>query len=165
MGILMRNLWTTLYDGAFKWTHPLKYGTVGKRQYRATVTEDYGKQGISPLVQTDVLNYAPEANFNVFGITQQPGKDEDSGPPITAYTPVSIFRSWTLKNPYTGGNGDKVSWKINITNSSIATKNGIMANFNSRLSEFREWRKFQNEISIGCRYYRETVLGTERCCH
>ncbi|KRE35026.1 hypothetical protein ASG81_22360 [Paenibacillus sp. Soil522] len=123
------DLWTTLYDGAFKWTHPLKYSTVGKRQYRVSVTEDFGKQGISPLVQTDVLNYAPEANFNVFGITQQPGKDEDSGPPITAYTPVSIFRSWTLKNPYTGGNGDKVSWKINITNSSIATKNGIMANF------------------------------------
>ena len=85
-GNFEEELWTTLYDGAFKWTHPLNYGTVGKRQYRATVTEDYGQQVMSPVVQTDVLNYAPTANFNVFGITQQPGQDEDSGPPITAYT-------------------------------------------------------------------------------
>lgn len=124
-------VWKTLYDGTYKTTHSLNYATVGKRQYRATVTEDYGKSGASPLAATDILNYAPSVNFNAFGVTQQPGQGEDSAPPVTSYTPESIFRSWTLKTPYTGGNGDKLGWKVD--GSSIRTKNAELVKF---ISEF-----------------------------
>lgn len=119
--------WTTIYNGAYKTTHPVQYTTVGKRQYRATVTEDYGKKGISPLAETDVLNYAPTVNFNVFGMTQQPGQGEDSGPPVTNYSSQSIFRSWTFKRPYVGGNADKIAWKADAN--TISTKNAQMVNF------------------------------------
>ncbi|WP_146022680.1 Athe_2463 domain-containing protein [Paenibacillus castaneae] len=120
--------WTTLYNGKFKNTHAVNYNKVGKRQYRATVTEDYGMAGHSGIAATDILNYAPEVNFNVFGITQQPGQGEDSAPPVTTYTPESIFRSWSLKTPYSGGNADKQGWRVD--GSSILTKKTVMANFN-----------------------------------
>jgi hypothetical protein len=119
--------WTTLYNGAYKTTHALTYNKVGKRQYRATVTEDYGMKGQSEIASTDILNYAPSVNFNVFGITQQPGQGENDGPPVTTYTPESIFRSWTLKKPYVGGAGDKLGWKADISN--ISTKNTVFASF------------------------------------
>ncbi|RCW47447.1 CARDB protein [Paenibacillus prosopidis] len=119
--------WIKLYEGDFKTTNALNYNKVGKRQYRASVTEDYGMQGNSGIASTDILNYAPEVNFNAFGVTQQPGQGEDSGPPVTNYTSSSIFRSWTLKKPYMGGSGDKLGWKADTT--TIATKNAVMANF------------------------------------
>ncbi|MDQ8732970.1 Athe_2463 domain-containing protein [Paenibacillus sp. LHD-38] len=120
--------WTTLYDGAFKTTHSLSYTTVGKRQYRAAVTEDYGKSAASSLAMTDVRNYAPSVNFNVFGVTQQPEQGEESGPPVINYTAQSIFRSWSSKKPYVGGGADKLAWKADAA--AISTKNGQMVNFN-----------------------------------
>lgn len=120
--------WKTIYDGAYKTTHSLNYTAVGKRQYRATVTEDYGKKGSSSIAITDVLNYAPTVNFNAFGTTQQPGQDEDSGPPVINYTSESIYRSWVYKKPYVGGDGDKLAWKTAGT--SISTKVGEKVNFN-----------------------------------
>lgn len=119
--------WTALYNGAYKTTHALTYSSVGQRQYRATVTEDYGKKGSSNLAKTDILNYAPEVNFNAFGITEQPGQGEDSSPPITSFAPQSILRSWVLKNPYIGGDADKIAW---LADSNIRTKNAVQANFN-----------------------------------
>ncbi|WP_414730963.1 Athe_2463 domain-containing protein [Bacillus sp. FJAT-28004] len=119
--------WRTLYDGKFKTIHSLNYSTVGKRQYRAVVTEDFGMKGYSGIAATDILNYAPSANFNVFGTTQQPGQGEDSGPPVTNYTTQSIFRSWTSKLPYKGGNAQKAAWKADAT--TLSTKNGVYANF------------------------------------
>ncbi|WP_424767373.1 Athe_2463 domain-containing protein [Paenibacillus sp. sgz302251] len=120
--------WTTLYDGDFKWTHKIEnYPTVGKRQYKATVTEHYGQQGNSPPVVTNILNHAPQTNFNVSGVIQQPDQGEDSAPPITAYTPESIFRSWTAKKPYIGGTASKIGWKAD--SNAISTKNAILADF------------------------------------
>lgn len=120
-------VWKPLYDGVFKTTHSLNYSKVGKRQYRATVTEDYGLKGSSGIATTDILNYAPSANFNVFGTTQQPGQGEDSGPPVTNYATQSIFRSWTAKTPYKGGNAQKAAWKADAT--TLSTKNGVYSNF------------------------------------
>ncbi|CAM4415522.1 hypothetical protein FHS16_000985 [Paenibacillus endophyticus] len=125
--------WKVIYDGAYKTTHSLKYAAVGKRQYRATVTEDYGKSSNSGIAATDILNYAPSVNFNAFGVTQQPGQDEDSGPPVTNYTAQSILRSWVAKRPYLGGNADKVAWKAD--SSIISTKVGQPVNFNLRYPE------------------------------
>lgn len=138
--------WRTLYDGAYKTTHSLNYATVGKRQYRATVTEDYGKTGSSSTASTDVLNYAPEVNFSAFGVTQQPGQGEDSGPPVTSYTPQSIFRSWTLKKPYAGGNGDKLGWKADTA--TISTKNGQMVNFNLKYPNAGYGPNSRNKYSL-----------------
>ncbi|HTG69810.1 MAG TPA: CARDB domain-containing protein [Candidatus Udaeobacter sp.] len=126
-GDFIEEAWTMLYDGDFKWTHSLNYAAVGKRQYRATVTEDYGKQGISALAAAETVNRAPEVNFNVSGTIQQPDQGEDSAPPITNYTPDNIFRSWAAKNPYTGGTANKLGWKPAA--SSISTKTAVLADF------------------------------------
>jgi hypothetical protein len=126
-GIFEEEPWTPLYNGAYKTTHTVTYTSVGQRQYRATVTEDYGKKGSSNLAKTDILNYAPKVNFNVFGITEQPGQGEDSAPPTTQFAPQSILRSWVLKNPYIGGNADKLAW---LADSNVRTKNAVQANFN-----------------------------------
>nr|WP_313732030.1 CARDB domain-containing protein [Cohnella nanjingensis] len=119
--------WTTLYDGDFKLTYKTKYTTVGKRQYRATVTADTGLTAVSPTAVTNVLNQAPIVNFNAYGITQQPSQDPDSGPPVTNYTPDSIKRSWILKSPYLGGSSDKVAWKTDST--AISTKTAVRGSF------------------------------------
>lgn len=138
--------WTTLYDGAFKTTHSLSYATVGKRQYRAAVTEDYGKTAVSPSTETDVRNYAPSVNFNVFGVTRQPGQGDESGSPVTAYTAQSIFRSWTLRKPYVGGSTDKLAWKADAA--TISTKNGQMVNFNLKYPEAGNGANSRNKYSL-----------------
>ncbi len=119
--------WRTVYDGDFTLTYKAKYTTVGKRQYRATVKEEYGLSATSNIVTIDVLNLAPTVNFNAYGITQQPGQDPDSGPPVTNYAPESILRSWVFKKPYTGGNANKVAWKADA--STLSTKAAVKANF------------------------------------
>ncbi|WP_171056408.1 Athe_2463 domain-containing protein [Paenibacillus sinopodophylli] len=138
--------WTRLYDGSYKTTHSLNYTTVGKRQYRATVTEDYGKSGVSERVTTDILNYTPAVNFNVFGITQQPGQGENSGPPVTNYTTQSIFRSWVAKRPYAGGDMGKVVWKTD--SSSISTKIGEMVSFNVKYPNAGMGLNSRNKYSL-----------------
>lgn len=138
--------WKIIYDGAYKTTHSLNYSTVGKRQYRATVTEDYGKSDISGIAATDILNYAPSVNFNAFGITQQPGQGEDSSPPVTNYTAQSIFRSWVAKRPYLGGNADKVAWKAD--SSTISTKVGQLVNFNLRYPDAGMGLNNRNKYSL-----------------
>ncbi|OMF23474.1 hypothetical protein BK133_24085 [Paenibacillus sp. FSL H8-0548] len=155
--------WTTLYDGVYKTTHSLSYATVGKRQYRATVTEDYGKKGTSAFVVTDVLNYTPTVNFNAFGITQQPGQGEDSGPPITNYTPDSIFRSWVLKKPYIGGDELKIGWKSN--RASLQTKDAELISFDLKYPNAGMGANGRNKYSLASdlvakpRWYISKDLG------
>ncbi|MGM0883351.1 MAG: Athe_2463 domain-containing protein [Bacillota bacterium] len=158
--------WTTLYDGTYKTTHSLNYATVGKRQYRATVTENYGKTGTSSIASTDILNYAPEVNFSSFGVTQQPGQGEESGPPVTSYTPQSIFRSWTLKKPYAGGNGDKLGWKADTT--TINTKKGQMVNFNLKYPNAGNGLNSRNKYAlapdlVGKQRWKVQPLGACGC--
>lgn len=119
--------WKLLYNGVFKSSHPAKYSTVGKRQYRAVVTEDFGLSGTSNIAQTDIINRAPQVDFTANGITDQPDQGEDSGPPITNYSAETISRSWVLKKPYVGGNEGKAGWKVN--GSSLTTRNGVWADF------------------------------------
>ncbi|WP_054029079.1 hypothetical protein [Bacillus sp. FJAT-28004] len=117
--------WKVLYDGAYKNTHSVTYTTVGKRQYRAKVTEEFGMFGVSNISTTDILNYAPSVDFKAIGQTNQP--EEGGSPPLIRYSGDSIFRSWVVKKPYVGGNGGKIGWKSDPTN--IFTKNAIFANF------------------------------------
>ena len=119
--------WTVIYEGEFNAVQSLSYPTVGKRQYRATVREDYGLEAVSNIAVTDILNYAPSVDFDVYGVIEQPGQGEESGPPVTEYNHDALLRSWILAKPYTGGAADKVVWKS--TASSVETKNAIMANF------------------------------------
>ncbi|MFF2483407.1 hypothetical protein [Paenibacillus sp. NPDC058071] len=117
--------WRTIYTGPYKTEFNKKYTSVGKRQYRATVTEDYGLSGNSTTVQIDVINQMPFVDFDPKGITQQPG--DDSGPPVVQYAPESIYRSWSLKKPYVGGNDQKIGWKFGTN--AISTKNAREAEF------------------------------------
>lgn len=117
--------WTTIYEGDFKALHAVNYTTVGKRQYKATVREDYGLESSSNIPTTDVLNYGPSVGFDVYGIIQQPG--EDSTPPLIEFKPDTVLRSWKLVNPYSGGEADKVAWKSSATD--VSTKNAVMANY------------------------------------
>lgn len=126
-GNFIEEAWSALYDGAYKNTHSVTYSTVGKRQYRAKVTEEYGKYGESNISTTDIINYAPTVDFKAVGLTQQPDQGADSAPPLTKFTADSIFRSWTAKIPFKGGTGSKLGWKSDSTN--ISTKNAIMSNF------------------------------------
>ena len=119
--------WTTLYEGDFKALHALTYTTVGKRQYRATVREDYGLEAASDITTTDILNIAPTAGFDVYGIIEQPGQGEDSSPPLIEYDPATLLRTWTIVNPFIGGAGDKTGWKS--TAAAVSTKNAVFANY------------------------------------
>lgn len=120
-------LWTSVYTGPFKDTYPVTYTSVGKRQYRASVTEDYGLSAISEIAATNVLNYAPFVDFDVFGLTQQPDQGDDSAPEDLAYTGESIMRSWRLIQPYTTNANKPIGWKTN--SGALQTKNAKMADF------------------------------------
>ncbi|MCK9862020.1 hypothetical protein [Paenibacillus sp. ATY16] len=119
--------WTTIYEGPFKDTYPVTYTTVGKRQYRASVAEDYGLTSISEIAATNVLNYSPFVNFDVYGLTQQPDQGDDSAPEDLAYSGESIMRSWKLIQPYTTNANKSIGWKTN--NGALLTKNAKMADF------------------------------------
>lgn len=118
--------WTSIYTGAYESTLSVKYTTVGSRQYRAQVKEDYGLvSSWSELDETEILNYAPEVDFDAYGLTTQPG--EDSLPPTTTLTPSSVYNSWKLKTPYTGGDASKLPWKADSTY--LSTKNAQYPNY------------------------------------
>lgn len=118
--------WTSIYNGAYKSSVSVKYTTVGSRQYRAQVTEDYGLvSNWSELDETEILNYAPEVDFDAYGLTTQP--EEDSLPPTTTLTPFSVYNSWQLKTPYTGGDASKLAWKTDDTY--LSTKNAQYPNY------------------------------------
>lgn len=119
--------WTILYTGPFKDTYPIAYISVGKRQYRASVTEDYGLSATSEIATTNVRNYAPFVDFDVSGLTQQPDQGDDSAPEDLAYTGESIMRSWKLIQPYTTNTNKPIGWKTN--SGALQTKNAKMADF------------------------------------
>lgn len=119
--------WTTVYTGPFKDTYPVTYTSVGKRQYRVSVTEDYGLSATSEIAATNVLNYAPFVDFEVYGLTQQPDQGDDSAPEDLAYTGESIIRSWKLIQPYTTSTNTPIGWKAN--SGALQTKNAKMADF------------------------------------
>ncbi|MNY85645.1 hypothetical protein D3C78_18440 [compost metagenome] len=122
--------WTVLYDGANKDTHYATYTTVGKRQYRVTAWENYGLSATSPTpATTTIINMAPIVDYDAYGVILQPDQGENSTPPITNYTPDSIWRSWSLKAPYVGGDEGKIGWKP--TSTSLTTRNAIDADFNA----------------------------------
>ncbi|ANY65891.1 hypothetical protein BBD42_04970 [Paenibacillus sp. BIHB 4019] len=151
--------WHTLYNGAYKEAHSVKYTTVGKRQYRATVTEDYGLSAQSAIVATDIINRAPSVDFTAIGLTQQPDQGESSGPPITSYSPESILRSWVNKTPYEGGATNKASWKPNGVN--LTTRNALWADFNGSYNLAKKMKPLPAwEGSIGQIYagYKTTVM-------
>lgn len=119
--------WTTLYTGAFKDTYPITYTSVGKRQYRATVNEDYGLSAASEIAATNVMNYAPYVDFDVYGLTQQPDQGDDSAPEDLAYTGDSIMRSWKLVKPYSLEANNNIGWKT--SSGSLLTKKSNFADF------------------------------------
>ncbi len=119
--------WTTIYTGPFKDTYPVTYTTVGKRQYRASVTEDFGLSAMSEIAATNVLNYAPFVNFEVSGLTQQPDQGDDSAPEDLSYSGESIMRSWKLLQPYTTSTNNPIGWKTN--NGALQTKNAKLVDF------------------------------------
>ncbi|MFD1952779.1 hypothetical protein ACFSL6_00935 [Paenibacillus thailandensis] len=119
--------WVNIYTGEYKSTLSVTYTTVGSREYRAQVKEDYGLVSEwSDSVGIEILNYAPEVDFDAYGLTTQPG--ENSLPPTVALSPASIFRSWQLKTPYTGGDAKKIAWKTDDTY--LSTKNAQYPDFN-----------------------------------
>ncbi|QAY68075.1 hypothetical protein ET464_18580 [Paenibacillus protaetiae] len=121
--------WKTLYDGDYKQWVPVTYSTVGKRQYRAKVKEDWGLESAwSGLEQTTILNYAPNMDFNVYGLTSQP--NEDSQPPELSYTSKSVYHSWTLKTPYQSDSTASLNlWKAD--DSFLSTKATQMMKFSN----------------------------------
>lgn len=119
--------WKVLYEGPYKESFMAKYTTVGKREYRATVSEDYGLSGVSNITQTDIINIAPVVDFTANGITQQPDPEDEVGPPVKTYLPESILRSWTLKKPYVGGNEGKAGWYVD--GNKLITRNSEWADF------------------------------------
>ncbi len=151
--------WKVIYEGPNKFTQTIKYTSVGKRQYRATAKENFGSSAVSNWDETNIINIAPVTNFNVFGTIQQPDQGEDSGPPITSYTPESILRSWTLKKPYVGGNEGKAGWKV--SGSSLTTRNAVWADFGGHynlaknLRELPAWEGTVGNIYAG---YKTQVL-------
>nr|MBC9204744.1 hypothetical protein [Paenibacillus sp. PL91] len=163
--------WNVIYDGSNKFTHTVKYTSVGKRQYRAVAKENFGLSAASNLDETNIINMAPVTNFNVFGTIQQPDQGEDSGPPITNYTPESILRSWTLKKPYVGGNEGKAGWKV--SGSSLTTRNAVWADFNGNynlaknLKRLPAWEGkveniyagYKTRITVKSGYYYEYSWG------
>ncbi|WP_338554387.1 hypothetical protein [Paenibacillus sp. KS-LC4] len=151
--------WRTLYSGTYKDTHSVKYTTVGKREYRATVTEDYGLLGQSAIVATDIINRAPSVDFTAIGLTQQPDQGENSGPPVTSYSPDSILRTWVNRTPYEGGTTNKASWKSNGVN--LTTRNALWADFNGSYNLAKNVKPLPAwEGSIGQIYagYKTTVM-------
>ncbi|MGG4145710.1 hypothetical protein ABEW34_21675 [Paenibacillus algorifonticola] len=151
--------WKVIYDGPFTTTHSANYTTVGKRQYRATVTEDYGLSGKSNIAETDIINRAPIVDFTANGLTQQPDQGADSGPPVTTYSPDSILRSWVNKTLYEGGTTNKASWKVN--GSSLTTRNAVWADFNGNynlaknLKPLPAWEGSLGQVYAG---YKMTVM-------
>lgn|GEM_PF-3538754 len=119
--------WTTIYSGPYKTTVPISFTSVGKRQYRASVIEDYGLSGTSEIAATNVLNYAPYVDFDVSGLTQQPDQGEGSAPEDAAYTGDSIMRSWKLIKPYSTDTNNPLGWKSD--SGSIATKKANVADY------------------------------------
>ncbi|GLX66204.1 hypothetical protein [Paenibacillus glycanilyticus] len=119
--------WTIIYSGAYQDTYPITYTTVGKRQYRAKVIEDYGLSADSGVAATNVLNYAPYVDFDVSGLTQQPEQGGDSQPEDLAYTGESIMRSWKLIKPYSLDANNSTGWQA--SNASLLTKKAIYADF------------------------------------
>ncbi|MFF2091650.1 hypothetical protein [Paenibacillus sp. NPDC058174] len=119
--------WKVIYNGVYKESVNVRYNTLGHRQYRATVTEDYGLTGTSNIAHTEIINLAPEADFTANGITQQPDQGEESTVPVLHYSPQSILRSWTLKRPYVGGAENKAGWKVD--GNSLKTRNAVWASF------------------------------------
>ncbi|WP_336775412.1 hypothetical protein [Paenibacillus sp. MMO-58] len=119
--------WTVIYTGPYKDTYPITFTSVGKRQYRATVKEDYGLAATSDLAGTNVLNYAPYVDFDVSGLTQQPDQGDGSAPEDITYTGESIMRSWKLVQPYTTNTNKPIGWLAN--SGALQTKNAKMADF------------------------------------